>query len=196
MTFIHWSTLILLLPIAAASAQPENTSSVIEQRNKAIAAEFYNALWFSNNTDRYAEFFHDDYVVHDTGERKNVTEPSIEQKFIADFFHDNGVMTGEIDYQIADGNLVATRWFWRLEPRSLMFKVMGGNNEIPIINVFRFDSDGKIVEIWNHRHDIDTGAANVKLLKGLAIGLVPTVASLIVVWVYRRRWLLAEKRGA
>ncbi|MEM6485866.1 MAG: hypothetical protein AAF662_12895, partial [Pseudomonadota bacterium] len=78
----------------------------------------------------------------------------------------------------------------------LMFKVMGGNNEIPIINVFRFDSDGKIVEIWNHRHDIDTGAANVKLLKGLAIGLVPTVASLIAVWVYRRRWLLAEKRGA
>ncbi|MEM9315152.1 MAG: nuclear transport factor 2 family protein [Pseudomonadota bacterium] len=189
MAFFTRCFLMFFFQAAASSAQPDPGSDAIERRNKAIATDFYESLWFSNNTDRYADFFHDDYVVHDTGERKGVTEPAIEQKLIADFFHENGVMTGEVDYQIADGDLVATRWSWRFEPTSLMFKAMGGRNEIPIINVFRFDSEGKIVEIWNHRHDIDTGAANVKLLKGLAIGAVATLASLIAAWVYRRRWL-------
>ncbi|MEL7043903.1 MAG: nuclear transport factor 2 family protein [Pseudomonadota bacterium] len=188
--------LMFFIHAAASSAQSASGSSEIEKRNKAIATDFYESLWFSDNTERYADFFHDDYVVHDTGDRKGVTEPAIEQKFIADFFHENGVMTGEIDYQIADGALVATRWLWRFEPSSLMFKVMGGSDEIPIINVFRFDSEGKIVEIWNHRHDIDTGAANIKLLKGLAIGAVPTLVSLIAVWVYRRRWLQVKNEAS
>ena len=45
-----------------------------------------------------------------TGDRKGVTEPAIEQKNIADFFWANGDLSGVIDYQIAEGDLVATRW--------------------------------------------------------------------------------------
>ena len=54
--------------------------------NKQIAMKFYNDLWATNNTHKYAETVADTYVVHDIGERKNVTEPAIEQKNIADFF--------------------------------------------------------------------------------------------------------------
>lgn len=194
MTILRCLIPLFLVQVATVSAQSATEPGAFETRNKAIATDFYNALWFSDNTHRYIDFFHDDYVVHDTGDRKGVTEPAVEQKLIADFFHENGAMTGAIDYQVAEGDLVATRWFWRFKPSSLMFKLMGGRSEIPIINVFRFDSDGKIVEIWNHRHDIDTGAANLKLLRGLVIGLVPSFASLIAVWVYRRRWL-AEKNA-
>lgn len=80
-------------------------------------------------------------------------------------------MTGSIDYQIAEGDLVATRWQWDFEPTSLPFRLMGGRNPVPIINVFRFE-DGEVVEIWNHRHDIDTGRGNLPFVKGLGIGLV------------------------
>jgi len=191
----HIALFVLISFTVQATAQQTGQLSEIEQRNKAIATDFYEALWFSNNTDRYADFFEQEYVVHDIGDRKNLTEPAIEQKNIADFFHSNGSMSGEIDYQIAEGDLVATRWFWRMEPSSLLFRIMGGRNEIPIINVFRFNDSGKIVEIWNHRHDIDTGVANFKLLIGLMIGLVPALVALVLAWIYRRRWIKARAPG-
>lgn len=171
----------------SASLNESSSTESIEAFNKAIARDFYEDLWFSDNTDRYSEYVADEYVVHDIGDRKGVVEPAIEQKNIADFFHSNGNMTGSIDYQIAEGDLVATRWHWKMEPTSIPFKIMGGSNQIPIINVFRFE-DGKIVEIWNHRHDIDTGQGNFALLKGLGIGLL--IALIGWVWAivqWRRR---------
>lgn len=175
---------LLLLACSALAQQPRSSDAAdptaIEQRNAAIAREFYEALWFSDDTDRYDEFMADEYVAHDVGDRKNVTEPAIEQKRIADFFHRQGEMTGSIDFQIAQGDLVATRWQWKMKPESLVFKLMGGRNQIPIINVFRFNDEGKIVELWNHRHDIDTGVANFKFLGGLAIGL----AIALVGWIF------------
>lgn len=169
---------------ATAAATPADS---IEERNKAFARGFYEDLWFSENTDEYERYLADEYVVHDTGDRKGVTEPAVRQKEIADFFHAQGEMTGSIDYQIAEDDLVATRWQWKLEPTSLMFKIMGGRNQIPIINVFRFNDEGKIVEIWNHRHDIDTGVANFKFLKGLGVGIVAGLLAWGVTFLLRRR---------
>lgn len=143
----------------------------LEEHNKAIARSFYNDLWFSDNTDRYNEYVAEEYVVHDIGDQKELTEPAIKQKNIADFLHSQGEMTGSIDYQIAEGDLVATRWQWKMEPTSLLFRIMGGNKQIPIINVMRFKK-GKIVEIWNHRHDIDAIHGNIPFVKGLGIGLL------------------------
>ena len=60
-------------------------------------------------------------------------------------------------------------------------KLLGGREQIPIINVFRF-RDGKIVEIWNHRHDIDTGRANFIFVKGLLIGMLPSLALFGYAW--------------
>jgi predicted SnoaL-like aldol condensation-catalyzing enzyme len=177
-------------PAHAQSASVTNASASdsLEAANKAIARAFYEDLWFTNHTDRYSEYVADEYVVHDIGDRKGVVEQAIEQKNIADFFHSNGNMTGSIDYQIAEGDLVATRWQWKMEPTSIPFRMMGGSNQIPIINVFRFEN-GKIVEIWNHRHDIDTGQGNFALLKGLAIGLLIALVGwiwAIVQWRRRR----------
>ncbi len=124
------------------------------ERNKAIATAFYKDLWFTNNTESYSKYVADNYVVHDLGPRKGLTEPAIEQKNIADLFHGFGEMTGKIDYQIAEGDKVATRWFVYLEP-SDRAKAMGLTkvDGVAIINVMRFNEAGKIVEIWNHRHD-------------------------------------------
>ena len=59
--------------------------SLQTERNKAIARAFYEDLWFSNNTHNYSRYVADNYVVHDIGDRKGITEPAIEQKNIADF---------------------------------------------------------------------------------------------------------------
>jgi len=149
-----------------------------QEINKEIARNFYQDLWFSNNTEAYGKYVADTYIAHDIGDRKGVTEPAIEQKNIADFFWENGDMECRFDYQIAEGDLVATRWMVDLKPKTIFGKLALGSGEIPIINVFRF-KDGKIVELWNHRHDIDTGQTRIFVLQGLLIGLlialIPTI---------------------
>ena len=173
----------------------ELSRSALEEKNKALARQFYEQVWFSPNSSAVDELVAPNYVVHDVGDRKGVTEPASEQKEIADFFWKNGTMTGSIDYQIADGDLVATRWQWQFHPEPWYMKAfnnlaqqLGGRESIPIINVFRF-KDGKIVEVWNHRHDVDTGITSTEyFLKGLLLGLIPAVLLAIMsFWSWRKR---------
>jgi predicted SnoaL-like aldol condensation-catalyzing enzyme len=160
--------------------------------NKEIARNFYRDLWFTNNTANYNRYVADEYTVHDIGDRKGVTEPAIEQKNIADFFWNNGTWNPEYDYQIAEGDLVATRWIARYEPSTLWGKIMIGKGELPIINVFRI-KDGKIVEIWNHRHDIDTRQTLKYKVQGLLIGLA--IAMILAVIVLKQRKLIRVLRS-
>jgi len=197
--------LLPIVPIATAFAdsnandQSSNRSdyrydnSAQLEANKLVAMGFYQNLWATNNTDRYSDYVADRYVVHDIGDRKGVTEPAIEQKLIADQFWQGGEMDFELDYQIAEGDLVATRWTWHYEPETLLSRFMFGSTSIPIINVFRIE-DGRIVEVWNHRHDIDTRMTNIFLFQGLVVGLL--IALIPTVMVFRMRGRLKRLEAA
>lgn len=154
--------------------------------NKRIVMKFYNDLWATNNTDKYAETVADTYVVHDIGERKNVTEPAIQQKNIADFFWENGELEFMLDYQIAEDDLVMTRWWADYKANTLFGKFFIGKGKIPIINVVRI-KDGKIVEFWNHRHDIDTPQTMKFTFKGLLIGLFLALIPTFFVFRFKRQ---------
>ena len=166
-----------------------------EEQNKELARAFYEDLWFSNSTGNYERYLADTYVAHDIGDRKGVIEPAIEQKEIADFFWANGDMSGNIDYQIAEGDLVATRWTWQYEPTTFLGHILHGDDDLPIINVFRFES-GKIVEVWNHRHDIDTGMTLRFTLKGFAYGALLALLPLAWAISLRRRIARLKIQGA
>lgn len=178
--------LIGFLPVMSFS----QTDSLSQQNkidiNKEIARNFYQDLWQTNNTDNYSKYIADEYIVHDIGDRKGVIEPAKEQKLIADMFWANGSNKVTIDYQIAEGDLVATRWIFDYEPESIFGKVVLGTQPIPIINVFRI-VDGKIVEIWNHRHDIDTNQTIEFILKGLLIGLIIALVPTFLALRMRRK---------
>lgn len=173
-------------PVSPAPPASAAAGESLQERNKAIARAFYQDLWFSDNTDRYHHYVAPTYVVHDIGDDKNLTEPAIKQKEIADFLHANGTMGGSIDFQIAEGDLVATRWQWRFQPTSLMFRLLGGREQIPIVNVLRF-RDGKIVEFWNHRHDIDTARGNLPFAIGFGFGALLVLLVWAVTALVRRR---------
>lgn len=165
---------------AYAQQKPADTAQLT--RNKQIARDFYQDLWFTNNTDNYQKYVADTYIAHDIGDRKGVTEPAVEQKNIADFFWENGKLNCKIDYQIAEGDLVATRWTAGYEPETMLGRVLLGGDPIPIVNVFRIQ-DGKIVELWNHRHDIDTNQTLKFTIQGLLIGLI--IALIPTIWAFR-----------
>ncbi|MEM9895920.1 MAG: nuclear transport factor 2 family protein [Bacteroidota bacterium] len=156
------------------------------QVNKEIARKFYQDLWFSRNTDKYSDYFADEYVVYDVGEPESATEAAITQKEIADFFWANGEMSGEIDYQVADGNKVATRWYWTYQPTSLLGWFLIGDVTFPIVNVFYFEN-GKIVRTDNHRHDISTNRTNTFIIKGLLIGLLIALLPTTIAFRSRRK---------
>ena len=147
--------LITCITLLAATPLFANEDSVA-QRNKATARAFYENLWFTNNTSMYANYVADTYVIHDIGPNKGLVETAVTQKEIADRFHSFGELSGVIDYQIAEGDKVATRWFISLTPNEKALAMgMTPVDKVAIINVFRFNEDGKIVEIWNHRHDVE-----------------------------------------
>lgn len=180
-------TVLLILMVSPGHAQVASTNQLEE--NKRLARGFYDDLWFSNNTDRYDLYVADSFVAHDIGDRKNSIEPAIEQKNIADFFWKHGTLSGHINYQLADGDLVATRWISEFEPETLFGRLILGKTSLPIINVLRIE-EGKIVEFWNHRHDIDTSQTLIFTLKGLLIGL--SVALIPLYWAIRLRRRLKQ----
>lgn len=167
---LTWCLILLSPTMAFAATQSEET-------NKALARRFYEQVWFSRNPSAVDELVAPYYLVHDIGDRKSIREPADEQKHTAEFFWQKGTMSGHIDFQIAEGDLVATRWQWHYEPQTWLMKMtmLGSRNPIPIINVFRF-KDGRIVEIWNHRHDIDVGfASNFLRMQGFGAGVLSSV---------------------
>ena len=176
---------IALIASFILEAQPNQNPAQLEA-NKELARNFYQDLWFTNNTDNYHLYVADEYTAHDIGDRKNVVEPAIEQKNIADFFWKHGKWNAAIDYQVAEGDLVATRWTAEYVPESFFGKVFLGKSTIPIINVFRIQN-GKIVELWNHRHDIDTSQTMPYTLKGFSMGLLLAVLIGIYAWRLRRK---------
>ena len=189
---------LLIMAVLSMAAQDSTALKPVQEmpsrqeQNKKIALDFYHDLWMTDNTDNYAQYVATEYVIHDIGDRKGVNEPAIVQKEVADRFWDNGTMESEIDWQIADGDMVATRWIWKYKADTFKGKMMFGEADIPIINVFRI-KDGKIVEIWNHRHDIDTPFTRFFVLEGLLYGLLIALIPTIIALRYRKKLRALKK---
>lgn len=190
MNRIFLALLINLFILSSLVLAQESSSSACdaetEEKNKATIRKFYEKLWFSNNPEVADEVFASEYVAHDIGDRKNSKETPEVQKEVAASLWDNGELSGSIDYQIAECDLVATRWQGTFKPSTWWMKWMGGRDTIPIINVVRFEN-GKVVEIWNHRHDIDTFQGNIPFVKGLLVGLIPSIIFLILSFILWRK---------
>jgi steroid delta-isomerase-like uncharacterized protein len=128
---------------------------VSEESNKALVRRFYDEVWAKGNLDVADDLFADDYVRHDLRAAEAEPGPEGQKRIAAAFRAAFPDLTWEIDLLLADGDFVVGRWTaagthlgaWAgAEPtgRSMRFSA---------INVFRF-SDGKVVELWNHRDDL------------------------------------------
>ncbi len=126
-----------------------------EDANKALVQRFYEEAWGRGDLDVADELFADDYERHDFRAGDPTPGPEGQKEIARAFRAAFPDLSFEIDFILADGDFVAGRWTaagthlasWAgVEPT-------GKPMRFSAINVFRF-SDGKVVELWNHRDDL------------------------------------------
>ena len=124
--------------------------------NKRMVERFYDEVWAHGNVDFAAEVFVDDYVRHDL--RPTQAAPGaagmaqIAQAFRGAFPD----LQWRVDLLLAERDLVAARWTASGTHSGAWAGVAptGRRAEFSGVNIFRFGTGGKVIEIWNHRDDL------------------------------------------
>ena len=128
---------------------------VTEAENKALIRRFYEEVWQRGNLGVADEVFADQYERHDFRTGEPTPGPEGQRQIAGEFRAAFPDLSWQIDFILADGEFVVGRWTasgthlgaWAgVEATAKPMRFSG-------INVFRV-SDGKVVEIWNHRDDL------------------------------------------
>lgn len=125
------------------------------ERNKALVCRFSEEVWNNGNLDVVYEIFADNYVRHDLRPGNPPPGPEGQKRIAADFRAAFPDIHTTIDFVIAEGNMVVTRWTaegthtgqWANVPPT------GKRARLTGVNIFRIEN-GKVVELWNHRDDL------------------------------------------
>jgi steroid delta-isomerase-like uncharacterized protein len=128
---------------------------VTEAENKALIRRFYEEVWQRGNLGVADEVFADSYERHDLRAGEPTPGPEGQKEIAGAFRAAFPDLSWEIDFILADGEFVVGRWTasgthlgaWAgVEATGKPMRFSG-------VNIFRL-SDGKVVEIWNHRDDL------------------------------------------
>lgn len=141
------SLIAATLALGACSSQPGNAgagSAVVQidaavkaQRNKQSAVTFYDQFFNKHDLTAADRFIGDSYTQH------NPRVPNGKAAFVGAFqqiFAQNPQRQSRITRAIADGDLVALHVHTTTGPQ---------DRGVAIVDIFRFDANGKIVEHWD-----------------------------------------------
>jgi steroid delta-isomerase-like uncharacterized protein len=126
------------------------------EANKRLVERFYEEVWGRGNVGFAHEVFGHDYVRHDLRPTNAAPGPAGQARIAEQFRHAFPDLEWRVDLVLGDRDLVAARWtasgthtgsWGDLSPTGKRAVFSG-------VNIFRFDEDGKVAEIWNHRDDL------------------------------------------
>jgi steroid delta-isomerase-like uncharacterized protein len=128
---------------------------VSEEANNALVRRFYEEAWAQGHFDVVDELFSDDYERHDFRGGEPTPGPEGQKEIARAFRAAFPDLSWEIDFILAEDDFVAARWTASGTHLGTWAGVEPTGNEMRFsgINVFRF-SEGKVVELWNHRDDL------------------------------------------
>jgi steroid delta-isomerase-like uncharacterized protein len=124
--------------------------------NKRLVVRFYEEVWARGNVRFAEEVFADDYVRHDLRPTQAVPGAAGQARIAEAFRYAFPDLRWRVDLVLAERDLVAARWtasgthtggWGDLAPT-------GKRAEFSGVNIFRFNDDDRVVEIWNHRDDL------------------------------------------
>jgi predicted ester cyclase len=125
------------------------------EENKAIFRRYVEEVGNKGNLDLADEIF-DRYISHQSDSRTEERGPEDVKRFIGEFRQAFPDFRTTIEYQVAEGDMVATRWrasgthqgeFRGIAPTGKPVAMTG-------IGVFRFSNEGKVVESWDNLDEL------------------------------------------
>jgi steroid delta-isomerase-like uncharacterized protein len=125
-------------------------SSAVEENNKAIFRRYIEEVWNQGNLEFADEIF-DRYVSHQPDGSVLERGPEDVKRFVSEFRAAFPDLRLSIEEQIADGDKVVIRATFR-GTHQREFRGMaptGKEVEVKGITIFRFSSEGKVVESWD-----------------------------------------------
>jgi steroid delta-isomerase-like uncharacterized protein len=125
-------------------------SSAVEENNKAIFRRYIEEVWNQANLEFADEIF-DRYVSHQPDGSVLERGPEDVKRFVSEFRAAFPDLRLSIEEQIADGDKVVIRATFR-GTHQREFRGMaptGKEVEVKGITIFRFSSEGKVVESWD-----------------------------------------------
>jgi predicted SnoaL-like aldol condensation-catalyzing enzyme len=134
--FIFIAILVLAGISASAPARSADDQEAIEEQNKQIAIEFYNAALNEKNWEKTKSFIGNRYVQHNLAAIDGPEGLKAHIEFLKRDFPNN---RGEIKHVLADGDLVALHIHNRRSPEMRGYAV---------VDIFRIEN-GKVVEHWD-----------------------------------------------
>ncbi len=169
---------LLLFSGVAASSLGAATPEAL----KAAARRYYDEVWNGHKAAVADELFAAEYINHDPRDpdpqaraegRKAArsTQAGLARQQPAG-------SAARIDFQLAEGDRVMTRWTWTLPLGGAWERFVAGKDhvEIPVVQIFRFDAEGRIAEVWTQRDDrgLDDQMRSTGLyyFEGMAFGVV------------------------
>jgi steroid delta-isomerase-like uncharacterized protein len=127
----------------------------MSEANKALVSRFYEEVWNKGNLEAADGIFAEDYVRHDLRPGDAPAGPE-GQKLVAGMFRAAfpDVHLG-VEFMIAEADMVVARWTMRGTHRGAWGGIPPTGKRVSFtgVNIFRI-TEGKVVEIWNHRDDL------------------------------------------
>jgi steroid delta-isomerase-like uncharacterized protein len=127
----------------------------MSEENKALVRRFYEEVWNKGNLDAAYDIFAHDYVRHDLRPGDAPRGPE-GQKLIAGMFHTAFPDVHlSVQFMVAEADMVVARWTMEGTHQGAWGGIppTGKRMSFAGVNIFRL-SEGKVVEIWNHRDDL------------------------------------------
>ena len=134
--FIFIAILVLTVISASAPAFSADDQEAIEEQNKKIAIEFYNAALNEKNWEKTRSFIGNRYVQLNLAAIDGPEGLKAHIEFLKRDFPNN---RGEIKHALADGDLVALHIHCRRSPEMRGYAVA---------DIFRIEN-GKVIEHWD-----------------------------------------------
>lgn len=150
-------------------------------RNKRLAREFLEQVWFQGHAEAAVKYFASDYITNDPRRGFNLKEqPDMQVRIAGQTCVENyDCSHSKILFETAEGDRVSVSWILVGSPRKLGLSALAATfgqspMEIRVMNVMRFDSMGKIIEFTSLRDDLGAytamGVFNLALLSLFVLG--------------------------
>ena len=138
------------------------------ESNRALVAEYIERIWNQGRTDLLAEFVHPEFVSHDPADPDPIRGFEGLAAAIKSYHASFPDLVNTIEAQVAEGDLVATRWSSTGTHQGTSFGIQATGNRRDVTGIqFNLIQEGLIVEEW---HSWDT----LGLLRQLGATHLPT----------------------